>query len=117
MQLAQVMFPRIERLKAEGQSGRKKINQYTRYLDWYCTHSVFHHLHFLREYDHLKWYTIVLDGGGWWFTLVAVITMTSGSCFVMWLGGQLQKEVSVKELLSSSLLVSSQQSQQVQCDV
>ena len=32
MQLAQVIVPRIERLKSEGQAGRKKINQYTRYL-------------------------------------------------------------------------------------
>ena len=32
MQIGQVMFPFIERLKAQGQAGTKKINQYTRYL-------------------------------------------------------------------------------------
>lgn len=90
MQLAQVMFPRIERLKSEGQSGRKKINQYTRYLTigialiQSFTISVS-----LQSMSTASGTSIVLDGGGWWFTAMTVITMTSGSCFVMWLGEQI----------------------------
>ena len=90
MQLAQVMFPRIERLKSEGQSGRKKINQYTRYLTigialiQSFTISVS-----LQSMSTASGTSIVLDGGGWWFTVMTVITMTSGSCFVMWLGEQI----------------------------
>ena len=90
MQLAQVMFPRIERLKAEGQSGRKKINQYTRYLTiGIALIQSFTISISLESMTTSNGTSIVLDGGGWWFTLMTVITMTSGSCFVMWLGEQI----------------------------
>ncbi|MEC7986388.1 MAG: preprotein translocase subunit SecY [Myxococcota bacterium] len=89
MQLAQVIFPKIERLKSEGQAGRKKINQYTRYLTiGIAIVQSFTISISLETMSTTSGTPIVLEGG-WWFTLMTVITMTSGSCFVMWLGEQI----------------------------
>jgi preprotein translocase subunit SecY len=89
MQLAQVIIPRIERLKSEGQSGRKKINQYTRYLTIGIaivqSFAVSISLEGMRT---MGMQPVVLEDG-WYFRFMTVMTMTSGSCFVMWLGEQI----------------------------
>ena len=89
MQLGQVVVPAIERLKSEGQAGRKKINQYTRYLT--IGIAVIQSLAISFQLEQLKTAggtDIVIDGG-WDFRLMTVLTMTAGSCFVMWLGEQI----------------------------
>jgi preprotein translocase subunit SecY len=89
MQLAQVIFPRIERLRSEGQSGRKKINQYTRYMTIGIaiiqSFAISISLESMRTMGGIP---VVLEDG-WWFRFMTVLTMTSGSCFVMWLGEQI----------------------------
>lgn len=89
MQLGQVVMPQIERLKAEGQSGRKKINQYTRYLTiGIAVIQSFSIAVSLEQMKTLGGSDVVMHAG-WSFRLMTVLTMTAGSCFVMWLGEQI----------------------------
>ena len=89
MQLGQVVVPQIERLRAEGQAGRKKINQYTRYLT--IGIAIIQSLAISYGLEQMKTSSgaeVVLEAG-WSFRLMTMITMTAGSCFVMWLGEQI----------------------------
>jgi len=89
MQLGQVVIPQVERLKAEGQAGRKKINQYTRYLTiGIAVIQSFAISISLEQMKTLGGTDVVIDAG-WDFRAMTVITMTAGSCFVMWLGEQI----------------------------
>jgi preprotein translocase subunit SecY len=89
MQLSQVIFPRIERLRAEGQAGQKKINQYTRYLTiGIALIQSFAIAISLESMRTISGQPVVLETG-WFFRFMTVLTMTSGSCFVMWLGEQI----------------------------
>ncbi len=89
MQLGQVIMPQIERLKSEGQAGQKKINQYTRYLTIgiALVQSLAMSIS-LEQMKTLGGSDVVIEGG-WSFRLLTMITMTAGSCFVMWLGEQI----------------------------
>jgi preprotein translocase subunit SecY len=89
MQIGQIMFPFIERLKAQGQAGTKKINQYTRYLTIaIAVVQSFSISIGLEQMTTMSSQPVVLEAG-WGFRLMTVITMTAGSCFVMWLGEQI----------------------------
>jgi preprotein translocase subunit SecY len=89
MQIGQIMFPFIERLKAQGQAGTKKINQYTRYLTiGIAIIQSFSISIGLEQMTTMSNQLVVLEPG-WPFRLMTVITMTAGSCFVMWLGEQI----------------------------
>lgn len=89
MQLGQVVMPQIERLKAEGQAGRKKINQYTRYLTIGIAIVQSSAIGISLEQMKTLGGTPIVIEGGWDFRLMTIITMTAGSCFVMWLGEQM----------------------------
>jgi preprotein translocase subunit SecY len=84
MQLMTTVSPHLEALKKEGESGRKKINQYTRYG------TVF--LAALQAFGIAKGLEaqggIVIDPGPF-FVASAVITLTGGTVFLMWLGEQI----------------------------
>ncbi|MEM0942337.1 MAG: preprotein translocase subunit SecY [Pseudomonadota bacterium] len=83
MQLATSMVPELEKLKKEGEAGRKKINQYTRYG------TVF--LATVQAYGlavGLESQGLALDPG-WFFRASAVITLVGGTMFLMWLGEQI----------------------------
>ena len=86
MQLMQVVMPQIERLSKEGQTGRKKITQYTRYMT--IGISVVQSMGIAISLEQMKTLggTDVVIESGWAFRLMTVITMTAGACFVMWLG-------------------------------
>jgi len=89
IQLGQVVVPRLERIKAEGQSGRKKLNQYTRYLTIGIAIIQSLAISFsLEQMKTLGGSDVVIDAG-WSFRMMTVLTMTAGSCFVMWLGEQI----------------------------
>jgi preprotein translocase subunit SecY len=88
-QIGQVMFPFIERLKAQGQAGTKKINQYTRYLTILIAIVQSFGISIgLEQMTTMSNQPVVLETG-WDFRFMTVITMTAGSCFVMWLGEQI----------------------------
>ena len=89
LQLLTVVVPQLERLNKEGEQGRKKINQYTRYgtvlLSLVQGMGIAYWLESLNASDAAG---VVSGGGGWGFRLMAVMTLTTGTCFLMWLGEQ-----------------------------
>ncbi len=83
VQLMTAMVPQLEQLKKEGEQGRKKINQYTRYG------TVF--LATLQAYGlaaGLEGSGLATDPG-WYFRITCVITLVGGTMFLMWLGEQI----------------------------
>jgi preprotein translocase subunit SecY len=84
MQLMTAVVPSIEELKKEGESGRKKINQYTRYLTVV--------LAAFQGYGiavGLQSSTGVVINPGVFFLVSTVITIVGGTMFLMWLGEQI----------------------------
>jgi preprotein translocase subunit SecY len=88
VQLLTAVSPTLEALKKEGESGRKKLNQYTRFgtvaLAAVQAYGIAVGLEGLRGGAG----TAVLDPG-MFFRLVTVITLTGGTVFLMWLGEQI----------------------------
>ncbi len=83
LQLLTVVIPHLERLKKEGEQGRKKITQYTRYGTVV--------LSIIQGFGisvGLEKMGVVLVPG-WSFRLMTVITLTAGTAFIMWLGEQI----------------------------
>ncbi len=83
MQLLASMVPQLEQLKKDGEQGRKKINQYTRYG------TVF--LAFFQAYGisvGLESQGLASDPG-WYFRASCIITLVGGTMFLMWLGEQI----------------------------
>ena len=92
-QLLASVYPPLEKLQKEGESGRKKINEYTRYAtvvlclgqSWFYVgvliRSGMVHESFLNDAGGLSF--------GW--QLAAVLTMTTGTVFLMWLGEQIDE--------------------------
>lgn len=89
VQLGQVVLPQVERLRSEGQAGRKKLNQYTRYLTIVIALvQSFIIAVGLEQARTASGADVVIDPG-LGFRAMTMITMTAGSCFVMWLGEQI----------------------------
>jgi preprotein translocase subunit SecY len=89
--LASVWAP-LERLQKEGETGRKKINEYTRYATVIiCIGQSWAYVGFLIQNQLVK--DDLLSGGGLSFSwqLVSVMTMTAGTVFLMWLGEQIDE--------------------------
>ena len=88
MQLLTAVSPTLEALKKEGEAGRKKINQYTRYgtvlLAMFQSYGIAVGL----ESTQGPGGSAVIDPG-LFFRLTTVITLTSGTVFLMWLGEQI----------------------------
>ena len=93
MQLLTVVIPQLEKLAKEGgEIGRKQINQYTRYgtIVLSTIQSFFIAL-WLENPAHFGGLEIVAFPG-WGFRLLTVLTLTTGSTFIMWLGEQIQEK-------------------------
>src|SRR5215467_10830267 len=89
LQLLTVVWPYLERLSKEGELGRRKITQYTRYGTILL--SVVQSLGiaiFLENAARAGGLQIV-DNPGWGFRIMTVLTLSTGSVFVMWLGEQI----------------------------
>jgi preprotein translocase subunit SecY len=88
IQLLTAVSPTLEALKKEGESGRKKLNQYTRFgtvlLAAVQSYGIAVGLEGMRGGAQ----SAVLDPGPF-FRLVTVVTLTSGTVFLMWLGEQI----------------------------
>ena len=88
LQLLTVVWPYLEKLSKEGEMGRKKITQYTRYGTVL--------LSFIQASGIGLWLEKqVAPGGarlvphpGWGFRLMTILTLTTGTIFIMWLGEQ-----------------------------
>jgi preprotein translocase subunit SecY len=88
MQLMTAVSPTIEQLKKEGEAGRKKINQYSRYLTVFLATFQGYGLAIGLEAMTGASGSAVLDPG-WHFRISTVITIVGGTLFLMWLGEQI----------------------------
>src|SRR5579864_9349878 len=90
LQLMQVVFPYLERLQKEGELGRRKITQYTRYLT--IVLSVIQSLTIATtlQATNMNGQSLVYHPG-WGFTMMTILTLTTGSAFIMWLGEQISE--------------------------
>jgi preprotein translocase subunit SecY len=88
LQLLVVVWPYLERLQKEGELGRRKITQYTRYLT--IVLSAFQSFAIARtlEVQGLSGQSLVYHPG-FRFILMTMLTLTTGSAFIMWLGEQI----------------------------
>jgi preprotein translocase subunit SecY len=84
MQLMTVVSPTLEALKKEGEAGRRKITQYTRYGT--AGLALFQSLGIAVALESQR--NLVLDPG-LVFRLTAMVTLTTGTIFLMWLGEQI----------------------------
>lgn len=88
LELLTVVIPHLERLKKEGDAGRKKIIQYTRYgtvvLAAIQGFGIAVGLEGMSSGE-----SLVVVSPGWGFRLLTVITLTAGTAFIMWLGEQI----------------------------
>jgi preprotein translocase subunit SecY len=91
LQLLTVVWPYLERLSKEGELGRKKITQYTRYgTIIICLIQAFGIAIFLEALRTPAGAPVVLNPG-WGFKLLTILTLTTGTVFVMWLGEQISE--------------------------
>ncbi|GBE03970.1 MAG TPA: preprotein translocase subunit SecY [Nitrospirae bacterium] len=86
LQLLTVVIPVLGRLAKEGESGRKKITQYTRYGTVLI--SIIQSIGIAVGIESMSQGAFV-QNPGWSFRLLTMITMTSGTAFLMWLGEQI----------------------------
>jgi len=88
MQLMSAVSPTLEAMKKEGESGRKKINQYTRYLTvLICILQAYGIAVGLEGMSSGS--AVAVADPGWFFRMTVVITLTGGTIFLMWLGEQI----------------------------
>ncbi len=87
--LLAVVIPQIGEMQKEGEQGQKKITQYTRYGTVLLC--LFQGLMMARFLESLtgKAGEVVVQNPGWFFRLITVITLTTGTLFLMWLGEQI----------------------------
>ena len=91
LQLLTVVWPYLERLSKEGELGRKKITQYTRYgTIVICLIQAFGIAIFLEALRTPAGAPVVINPG-WGFKLLTILTLTTGTVFVMWLGEQISE--------------------------
>jgi preprotein translocase subunit SecY len=96
LQLLTVVVPTLDRLNKEGEQGRRKINQYTRYSTIV--------LALVQSFFIATWLEGMGRGGGagftggevvadpgWSFRLITMLSLTTGTAFLMWLGEQIQE--------------------------
>jgi preprotein translocase subunit SecY len=89
IQLLTVVWPYLERLSKEGELGRRKITQYTRYgTIGLCLVQAMAIAIFLERQTNVGGLPLVYEPG-WSFRLMTVITLTAGTAFIMWLGEQI----------------------------
>ena len=92
MQLLTAVFPLLERLSKEGEAGRKKITQYTRYGTIILSIIQGIGIAVGLESMGLGGSKVVLAGTNvWMFRFTTVITLTAGTAFIMWVGEQISE--------------------------
>jgi preprotein translocase subunit SecY len=90
LQLLTVVWPHLERLSKEGELGRRKITQYTRYgTIVLAVVQSFGIAIFLERNTDIAGGLPLVYAPGWGFRLMTVLTLTTGTAFVMWLGEQI----------------------------
>src|SRR5436190_2487758 len=91
LQLLTVVIPKLEQIQKEGEMGRRRLNQYTRYG---CVV-----LSLIQSFFIARWlegnnrsyaqFGQVVTDPGWGFRLMTMVSLTTGTAFIMWLGEQI----------------------------
>jgi preprotein translocase subunit SecY len=89
LQLLTVVWPYLEKLSKEGELGRRKITQYTRYGTVLLSVIQSLGISFFLERTTAPGGAPLVPQPGWGFRLMTVLTLTTGTAFVMWLGEQI----------------------------
>jgi preprotein translocase subunit SecY len=94
LQLLTMVFKPLDELRKEGEQGTRKINQYTRYgtiaLSLFQSFGIAMQVEALNNADLQGGATgDVVTHAGWGFRLMAIITLTTGTAFIMWVGEQI----------------------------
>ena len=90
-QLLTVVVPHLEQLSKEGDAGRRKITQYTRYGTVVLAVIQGIMIANTLEKSEFAGVNLVTEGGLWW-KVMTVISLTAGTAFVMWLGEQITEK-------------------------
>lgn len=92
LQLLTVVVPTLEKLSKEGEAGRKKITQYTRYGTVII--SIVQGFGIAVGLEQMRGAggELVVYNPGWSFRLMTMITLTGGTAFIMWLGEQITEK-------------------------
>jgi len=90
LQLLTVVWPTLERISKEGELGRRKITQYTRYLTLALAFvQSLGIAFFLERQTQIAGGLPLVYVTGWGFRFMCVLTLTTGTMFIMWLGEQI----------------------------
>ena len=88
MQLMTILVPQMQKVQKEGESGRKKINQWTRYLTVLVTIlQASAYVAYLKTPGYAE---AMIESYKDYFLLSTIIVLTAGTLFVMWLGEKIQ---------------------------
>jgi preprotein translocase subunit SecY len=87
LQLLTVVIPKLDLLRKEGEQGRKKINQWTRYAT--IGLALFQGFLIAVALENGQFGENAVVNPGWGFRLLCVLTLTTGTAFIMWLGEQI----------------------------
>lgn len=91
-QLMSVVVRPLEEMRKEGEAGQRRINQYTRYATVVLSlFQGFGTAMFLERLNATSTYGDVVANPGWGFRLMTMLTLTTGTAFLMWLGEQIQE--------------------------
>ncbi len=87
IQLLSAVYAPLEQIKKEGEAGRRKLTQYTRYLTVFLAAFQALGIAIALEGQRIGSVPVVIDPG-WVFRLTAVLSLMTGTMFLMWLGEQ-----------------------------
>jgi preprotein translocase subunit SecY len=87
LQLLTVVIPQLDMMRKEGEQGRKKINQWTRYAT--IVLALFQSFLISLALESGQFGENAVVNPGWGFRLMAMLTLTTGTAFIMWLGEQI----------------------------
>ncbi|MEO8277560.1 MAG: preprotein translocase subunit SecY [Thermoanaerobaculia bacterium] len=91
LQLLTVVWPYLEKLSKEGELGRKKITQYTRYGTVLVSIIQSTGIALFLEKTTTPGGAALVPTPGWAFRLLTILTLTTGCAFIMWLGEQISE--------------------------
>jgi preprotein translocase subunit SecY len=89
LQLLTVVWPYLEKLSKEGELGRRKITQYTRYGTVLLSVIQSAGIAVWLEKVTLTGNAHIVESPGWAFRMMTILTLTTGTAFIMWLGEQI----------------------------
>ena len=91
LQLLTVVFPALEKMAKEGEEGRRKLIQYTRYGTVMLAIIQTFFIALWLENPNAFQGTVIVPNPGWGFRLMTILTLTTGTAFIMWLGEQIDQ--------------------------